>query len=657
MELSRLLLEVAGLLTVAVLFGLAARRTHIPLSVILVVAGFVASAAGLTPGVGRLEGEAFEEVVVFVFLPVLVFAAALGIDLRAFMRNLGAILALAVFAFLISAVLVGIAVHWVLGTALAAAFVFGALISATDPVAVVAVFREVGVPRRLLTLVEGESLLNDGVAIVLFAILVEAATGGAVSVPGGVFDFIAVFGGGAVIGVAFGLVGATVLPWLDRLPAAALSLALAYGTFVFADAVLGFSGVTATAAAGMVLSGLAPSRASAEVREAWEQMWDALDYIANALLFLLIGLVIGPELLLEHLDAIAFAAVVVLVARALAVVPIVWALERFAHIPRLGRRNEAVLVWGGLRGGVALALALALPEELAERELLVALTGGVVLVTLLLNATTIRWLVSRLGLDRASDADRYLMAVARVSAVEAARHELADMHVRGADEITAELDRSEQSAHEETAGLGVDPDAEYRIVVGRGLHVERRTYQDLSDQGLLPPAVTRTLLHEVDDEIDDLTLHGTRHEVGASRSRRSGGLERLTRRLVSRLPEPVGSDPTELAYSEATARHLAARRASESFQVFERLPAIDQETIDRARETFTEWERNALDKLDELDERGSGEEPSLRRRQAGTLARAASIRELGEMVDAGLLPRQALATAPAAREDTSRDRK
>jgi CPA1 family monovalent cation:H+ antiporter len=242
--------------------------------------------------------------VVFLFLPALVFAAALGIDLRAFASNAGAILGLAVVAFVLSAVLVGITLHVLLGTALVVAFLFGVLISATDPVAVVAIFRQLGVPRRLLTVVEGESLLNDGVAIVLFAILLEAATGGSISLVGGVIDFLSVFVGGAVVGTVIGLLAACVLPWLDRLPAVALSLAVAYGSFVLADEVLGFSGVLATAAAGMVLSGLGSSRATAEVREAWDQTWEALDYVANALLFLLIGLVLDPGLLADNLGAV-----------------------------------------------------------------------------------------------------------------------------------------------------------------------------------------------------------------------------------------------------------------------------------------------------------------------------------------------------------------
>ena len=642
MELPHLLLEMSALLALAVMLGLVARRVGLPLSVILVVVGFLASASGLAPEIGRMDGEAFEEVVVFLFLPVLVFAAALGIDLRAFVRDLGAILALAVPAFLVSAVLVGITLHWALGTALVVAFLFGALISATDPVAVVAVFREVGVPRRLLTMVEGESLLNDGVAIVVFAVLVDAALGGSVSLGGGVVDFVVVFGGGAVLGIVLALIAALPLPWLGPLPAAGLSLALAYGSFVLADAVLGFSGVMATAAAGMVLSGLAPSRASAEVREMWSHTWEALDYVANALLFLLIGLVIGPQDLFDNLGLIALTAAVVLAARALAVVPVVWLLERLAHIPRLGWRNEAVLIWGGLRGGVALALALALPEELPQRDLLVALTGGVVLATLLVNATTIRWLVSRLGLDQPTLADRYLVAIAKVSAAEAARTEVSDLGLDPESQGDADIREAAEEGRREVADLHVDEQHEYRIVVGRGLHVERRTYQQLSDEGLLPPAVTRTLLHEVDDEIDDLSLRSTDHRLGNTRRRRSGRANQAIRWLVGVLPEPAGSDPRELAYAEATARRLAARRTSEAFDVFDQLPSIRRETVEEARKTFAEWEQQAIAELDELDARSSQTAPALRDRQVDMLARAAADREMRELVESGLLPEQVL---------------
>ena len=636
MSLPDALLEVAGLLTLAVLLSVLARRVHVPLTVVLVVVGFLASAADLVPAVGQLEGEAFEEVVVFVFLPVLVFAAALGIDLRAFAGNLGAILALAVVAFAVSAVVVGLTLHLVLGTALVVAFLFGVLISATDPVAVVAIFRELGVPRRLLAVVEGESLLNDGVAIVLFAILLEAATGGSVSLAAGALDFVSVFAGGALVGALIGLAAAAVLPWLDRLPAVALSLAVAYGSFVLADEVLGFSGVMATAVAGMVLAGLAPSRARAEVREAWEQTWEALDYVANALLFLLIGLVLDPDVLYREIGPVLVAVLAVLVARAVAVLPVVWLLERVAGIPRVGRRNEAVLVWGGLRGGVALALALALPEDLPQRDMLVALTGGVVLATLLLNATTIRWLVHRLRLDETGPVDRFLTAVARLAGALQAQRRVTELGLADATAVTERLDAVERETREELHRLELDPEAELRVVLGRALHIERSTYQRLSDEGLLPPAVTRTLLHQVDDEVDELAAGAPPRDASAESS--DFLLSRLSRRLLRWLPEPAGEDAGELAYAEASARRLAARQTREALEVFEGLPGVRPETVERVRRMFQDRERQADDQLDALDDGAGASRRDLHERQALLLARAAADREVSDLVATGLLP-------------------
>jgi CPA1 family monovalent cation:H+ antiporter len=383
-----------------------------------------------------------------------------------------------------------------------------------------------------------------------------------------------VFVGGAVVGTVIGLLAACVLPWLDRLPAVRLSLAVAYGSFVLADEVLGFSGVLATAAAGMVLSGLGSSRATAEVREAWDQTWEALDYVANALLFLLIGLVLDPGLLADNLGAVLLTVVVVLVARAVAVVPVVWLLERLARVPRVGRRNEAVLVWGGLRGGVALALALALPEELAERDVLVALTGGVVLATLLLNATTISWLVHRLRLDEVSPVDRFLAAVARLSGVQEARRRVAQLGLADADRLAERLEDAERTGPGGAARAGADrgpgaargarPRAAHRAL---DLPAARRR------GGCCPPDVTRVLLRQVDDEVDALSLGTPTHQLGASRGTQPP-LGRLTRRLLGWLPEPAGEDVGDLARRRPLPGGWPPGRTSDALDVFEGLPGI-----------------------------------------------------------------------------------
>ena len=637
MSLPQWILLISILLASAVLLGVIAQRVRLQLTVVLAVVGFVAGWLLEPLGVEiPLRGEEFEEILLFLFLPVLVFDAALGLSTRAFFRNLVPILVLAVPALVVSAVLVGLALSFGLDIPLAAALLFGVFISATDPVAVVAVFRQLGVPERLLTIVEGESLLNDGVAIVGFNILLGAALGERLSVAVGFVDFFLVFFGGAAIGAVVGSVAAAVLPWLGRLPAAAFSLAVAYGGFVLAEDVLGFSGIMATVAAGLLLSGLAPSRASEAVREVWDELWESLDYIANALLFLLIGLAIAPDLILDNLGAIALAAVVVIVARALAVVPLVSALERFAGIPPVGWRNEAVLVWGGLRGGVALALALALPESLPQRETFVAMTGGVVLVTLLLNATTISWLVRRLGLSEPTRSERFLAGVARLSGIEAARKRLEDL---GLEEptLSSRLEAASHSTREEIEALELTDEEELQVVTRRGLFVERQTYQRLSDAGLLPPPAARALLHEVDDQIEEAGLGRT--SIEAVRDREPPRLARLAQRLIGWLPEPAGEDPTQLAYAEASGRRLAARRAGEALEEFERLPSIDAETVEDVKETFARGEREASASLEELDREVGHGGRGLRRRQAEALGRIAVTDTLRELADVGLLPK------------------
>ncbi|CAN5769187.1 hypothetical protein BH20ACT11_BH20ACT11_08880 [soil metagenome] len=637
MSLPQWLLLVSALLSAAVMLGLLADRVRLPFTVVLAVIGFLAGWIGGPLGFEMpLEGGEFEEILVFVFLPLLIFAAALGLPTRSFLNNIVPILVLAILALVVSAAFVGVSLYLVLGIPLAAALLFGVLISATDPVAVVAIFRKLGVPKRLLTLVEGESLLNDGLAIVLFNVLLLAALGGEVSLSGGILDFFRVFIGGALIGCALGFAVSLVLPWLDRFAAVALSLALAYGGFVLADYVLGLSGVMATVAAGLVLGGLAPGRASSAVRELWEQLWDSLNYIANALLFLLIGLSIDPALIAGNVGAIVLAVVVVCVARAAAVLPLVSALERFGRIPPVGWRNEAVLIWGGLRGGVALALALALPESLPQRETFVAMTGGVVLATLLLNATTISSLVHRLGLDRPSPADGFLTDFAVFSAVEKSRGRLEELGFaepevlsRLADieaEVWGELEKSELSEREEV-----------EVLVRQGLFVERETYQHLRDAGLVQTPAARTLLHEVGDQIEETEMGYASMDDMDSARRRKSAIDRLIHWLLEHSPSLPAENRTELAYDEAGARRLGARRARKALDSFRELPNLDVSVVREAQEIFERWEREALDSLSRLDP-GHEENSALRHRRAESLGRLSAVEALQELAAKGLVP-------------------
>lgn len=646
MNLPEWILVVSGLLALAVVLGILARKVRLPLTVVLAAVGFLGGWIGRWLGIGSpLGAEEFPHVMAFLFLPLLVFEAALGLSTRGFLRNLGPILALAVPALISSAAIVGLALYLLLGIPLPAALLFGVLISATDPVAVVAAFRELGVPGRLLTLVEGESLLNDGVAIVLFNILLATALGAAINVGEGAFDFGSVFFGGIGIGLVLGIVASLLLPWLTRLPATALTLAVAYGGYALAEHALGFSGVTATVAAGLVLGGVAPSRAAAPVRELWHEFWRALGYVANGLLFLFIGLEIDAQLLVDYVGPIALALLAVLVARPVAVVPVVVALERFAGVPSMGGGSLAVLVWGGLRGGVALALALSLPDTLPQRELFVAMAGGVVLGTLVVNATTIGPLVHRLGLDELSRSERFLAESARITGVAAARVQLRVLGLEQPSVVRA-LERVEAEAIRSLGEIHLEPQEEVDVVIRRGLFIERETYQHLTDARLLPPPAARTLLDEVDDEIERLEMDG--RPAGAEKRRRTPVSDRLLELLTVRLPEPLGEDPTELAYAEASARRLAARRTRDELGLFERLPNVSTAAVEEARKTFRRWEERADRALAELDERAVKDHNGLQERQAQQLSRIAAEDALEELFEAGLLPDRAVRLAERA---------
>ena len=381
-----------ALLAAAVLVALVSRRIGIPYTVALVLFGLAVAAF--------LPGQTIEvtpELVLIVLLPGLVFEASFQTDLDSLRRTFGGIALLAIPGVLITAAVVAVALHLAAGLPLDLAFVVGAMVSATDPVAVIATFRRLGASRRLSTLVEGESLFNDGTAIVVFAIALRA-TSGQVDLGDAAVSFVLTLAGSALIGAIAGFAASRVVARVDdHLIETTISVLLAYGTYVVADA-LHESGVIATVVAGMTLGTYGRRIGmSARTQEAIDTVWEFLSFILTTIVFLLVGLAITPGSLFDAALPIAVGIVAVLAGRVIVIYGLLGGAARIARRSERGlsRGWLHVLFWSGLRGAVAVALALSLPDSIPQRSLLQAITFGIVLFTLIVQGGTIRWVVSR----------------------------------------------------------------------------------------------------------------------------------------------------------------------------------------------------------------------------------------------------------------------
>ena len=383
-----------ALVAVAVFVALVVRRIAIPYTVALVILGLIAAEV--------LRDQHFEispEVVLVVLLPGLLFDAAFRIDFGDLRKSIAGVVVLAAPGVVISAGVVAVILNLTTGLRFDLAFVIGAMVSATDPAAVLATFRRLGAPHRLANLVEGESLFNDGTGLVIFVLAIQAVQSD-VTVTGAVVQFFATVAISILIGVVGGLVVSWIVSWVDdHLIETTISLALAYGTYVIADA-FAQSGIIATVTAGIVLGNIGRRFGMSEkTREAIDTVWEFLAFLLTAVVFLLVGLAITLEDLLDAVGPILWGILAVLLGRALVVYLLLNGASRLGAFGGVGSRLPLswlnVLWWSGLRGAVAVAMALSIPEDFPERALLQEVTFGVVLFTLLIQGTTIELLIAR----------------------------------------------------------------------------------------------------------------------------------------------------------------------------------------------------------------------------------------------------------------------
>ncbi len=386
-----------GLLGLAAFVAIVARPLRLPYTVALVVAGLIGGIGANLAGFAPIEVS--PELVLLVLLPGLVFEAAYRLRVVELRRWAGGLALLAIPGVLISAAIVAIVLHVATGLRLDLAFIVGAMVSATDPAAVVATFKQVRVPASLSTMVDGESLLNDGTGLVLFSIAV-----GAVSAPIGPGEALVTFAGTVLLSIAIGLAAGFVAFRVmaivdDHLVELTISFVLAYGSYILADQVH-LSGVISTVTAAVVLGNVGRGMTMSKSGEdAIDTVWEFFAYLLTAEVFLLVGLAIPPTSLLDAFGPIAWGIIAILVGRALVVYLLLGGASRLGSRRGLANRVPTgwlhVLFWAGLRGAVAVAMALSLPDDIPQRALLQEITFGVVLFTLLFQGTTIGWVVER----------------------------------------------------------------------------------------------------------------------------------------------------------------------------------------------------------------------------------------------------------------------
>ena len=415
-----------------------------------------------------LPGEAF----LYIFLPVLLFEMAVQLDFRQLMDDIAPVLLLAVVAVVATTFVVGYGLAATTELALVTALLLGAIVATTDPAAVLGIFRDIGAPRRLTLVVQGESLFNDAAAIALSSLLVGIIkVGGGVDVGGTVLTFLAEFLGGGLVGWLAGRGACFLMLWLRgvRFSEVTLTVALAYLAFVLADRYLHVSGVVATVTAGLTVGAVGRTRVSPKTWDGLVETWEQLGFWSNSLIFLFAAMLV-PRLLtaltLGDLRQLAVLVVAALVARGLVLYGLLPPLSALGWASRFSHAHKAVVLWGGLRGAVSLALALAvtgdpgIPEPV--KHSIAILTTGFVLFTLFVNGTTLRPLLHLLKLDRLSPTEAALkdravaLTLADVQARIAAISAREPIERPVADRLIAEVKERQHAPGEAMAELGDD---------------------------------------------------------------------------------------------------------------------------------------------------------------------------------------------------------
>ena len=662
-----LLIGLVFLLLIAAGVKAVSNRSPIPFSVMLVFSGILLSLLSrqFSEALPSLhEFELSSEVILFLFLPTLIYESSQGMDVRALRKSIVPVLTLAVPGLLLSTFLIGGFVAFLTPLSFRIALLLGAILSATDPVAVISIFKRLGAPKQLFVLVEGESLFNDATSIVLSRILVGLILGGGMglaSVGEGLVDFLIVFLGGLATGGLLGFLAGLLLERVRSESSVVISITtvLAYLSFILAEEFFHVSGVMAVVAAGLTFSGWGWMKVTPPVRTYLEHFWEYAAFLANALIFLFVGLNVEPGKLFEVWHILAWVIPAMLLSRAAVVYGISPLVEMRATERYFQPGYKPVLVWGGLRGAVALAIVLSMPS-FGENELLESLVIGAVLFTIFIEGLSIEPLVKLLGLDRPTRTNRFIIAHHRLEAKRRAlekvkefgtvdvfsRHVLEELTQRYTEAIEkAEEELTEFHVGEKDAGgEGKNrEDEETQIIYSLTLSHELSVYMDLFNQGHLGEKAFRELQHDLADQFDTVRcMEDIRHTSHGRFHRRK--VEHFLLSTLEQIPplSPFAERRRRVRlavnYEISWGHKEGSRRVLQVLDSLKEKKTFAPMLIESISTQYQHWNKTACRSMDQTAEQFPDFVQSVQQRLGSRLALIAEDEYIEEQTEHGSLP-------------------
>lgn len=528
-----------------------AARLRLPFSVILAALGILIGSAAIfflhTPLTDALNpvAEAIlalpirSNVFLYVLLPTLIFQATLDMNLRRMIDDWVPIIVMAVVAVVVATVSIGVALSWTSALPYAVCLLIGAIVSTTDPSAVVGIFRSISAPQRLTRIIEGESLLNDAAAIALFGLFLGAVMldSSQPQLGAALRQFPLLILGGAFAGWLVARAGLTLMRLFSRYPLAqmSVSMALPYLAYVGAEETIGASGVIAVVSAGLMINFFGPGQITPHTWTNLRDVWNLLAHWAGALIFILAALLI-PRMLEEvRLADVMLIGVVILSAAAARAVMLFGLLPVLSYLrlsPEIDRRYNAAILWGGLRGAVTLTLALAVTENAFVdpdiKRVVAIVATGYTLFTLIVQGATLRWLITALGLDRLPPIDQALSNQVIAVALQTVRADSARIFENY--DLTRDIVRSEAKRFAErldAAVMSSDKHADIpdkdRIVLG--LIALAGAERDMILSFVKERTISRRLSERLLADADQL--------IEAVRAERRTGYQRAARRSIA----------------------------------------------------------------------------------------------------------------------------